>query len=215
MKARRSDWIAGGLLIVAAASSAPAGAAPACPPSRAAVTVEFTFAEPTIDNTLWQPALQQLAGKGHLFGRTQGLYRADLEVSWRARVRRDAACRWVDEVTVTIAMPSRVIYITRERHPGSCPYDSVLAHERKHQAADEAVVSEYRPRLKRAAEEAVAARAATPVSDGDGAAAQARLTAPIDAALKHGFALLAKARAERQAAIDTPAEYNRVRAACG
>ena len=51
--------------------------------------------------------------------------------------------------------------------------------------------------------------------DVDGDTAEARLTAPIAAALKLAFAALAKARAERQAAIDTPAEYHRVRAVCG
>ena len=54
-------------------------------------------------------------------------------------------------------MPRRVIYIVRERHPGSCPYESVLAHERKHQATDEAVLVEHLPRLRRAAEDAAAA----------------------------------------------------------
>jgi hypothetical protein len=38
-----------------------------------------------------------------------------------------------------MTMPRRMIYIVRARHPGSCPDESVLAHERKPQAADEAV----------------------------------------------------------------------------
>jgi len=37
-----------------------------------------------------------------------------------------------------------MIYILRDRHPGSCPYESALAHERKHQAADEAALAEHR-----------------------------------------------------------------------
>jgi hypothetical protein len=80
-------------------------------------------------------------------------------VGWRARVRRGDAggetCGWVDQVMVTITMPRRV-YILRERHPGSCPYESALAHERKHQVADEAVLAEHLPRLRRAAEGAAA-----------------------------------------------------------
>jgi hypothetical protein len=215
MKTAMIHRIAGGLLIAALTLSAvPAGAAPACPPSRPEVTVTLAIAEPSVDNTQPQPALQKLAGKGHLYGRTQGLYRADLEVGWRANVHHDAACRWIEAVTVTINIPARVIYIAHERPPGSCPYESVLAHERKHQAADEAVLAEHRPRIKRAAEEA-ATLPPIAASDGPGKAVDAQLTGPIAAALKQGFAELAKARAERQAEIDTPAEYRRVHAQCG
>jgi hypothetical protein len=206
-----------GLVAVAVTAVAPARAA--CPASNPEVTVELSIAEPVIDNALPQPKLQTLAGQRHHYGRTQGLYQADLEVGWRARIRRSdvggETCRWVDQVTVTMTMPRRMIYIVRDRHPGSCPYESVLAHERKHQATDEAVLSEHRPRLQRAAEEAAAElpHGATPEADGD--TAEARLTAPIAAALKRAFAALAKARAERHAAIDTPAEYRRVHAVCG
>jgi hypothetical protein len=208
-----------GLAGVALATVAPLDAAPACPASKPDVTVELNIAEPVVDNALPQTKLQTLAGHQHHYGRTQGLYRADLEVGWRARIRTSdvagATCRWVDEVTVTVTMPKRTIYIVHDRHPGSCRYESVLAHERKHQATDEAVLSEHRPRLQRVAEEAAAtlARAGTDAAEGD--AVKAKLTAPIAAALKRAFAALAKARAERQAAIDTPAEYRRVRAVCG
>jgi hypothetical protein len=70
------------------------------------------------------------------------------------------------------------------------------------------------PRLQRAAEEAAALpRAGTREAGGE--SAEAKLTAPIAAALKRAFAALAKARAERHAAIDTPAEYRRAHAVCG
>jgi hypothetical protein len=84
-----------------------------------------------------------------------------------------------------------MIYILRDRHPGSCPYESALAHERRHQAADEAALAEHR-------------------------------TAPSASGRRHcreleraRRAALAKARAERHAAIDTPAEYRRAPAVCG
>jgi hypothetical protein len=214
MTTRLGKWITAGVLAAAALSAAPAAAAPVCPPSRPEVTVTLAMAEPVIDNAQPQPALQKMAGKAPAYGRTQGLYRADLEVGWRARVHRDGACRWIDEVTVTIDIPKRVIYIARERQSGSCAYESVLAHERQHQAADEAVLAEHRPRLKRAAEEA-ATLPPIVVPEDAGTAADARLTGRVAAALRQGFAQLAQARADRQAAIDTPAEYHRVHALCG
>jgi hypothetical protein len=207
------------LVAGALAAVAPARAAAACPASTPEVAVELSIAEPVIDNALPQPKLQTLAGQHHNYGRTQGLYQADLEVGWRVRIRRrdmdGETCRWVDQVTVTLTMPKRMIYIVHDRHPGSCPYESVLAHERKHQATDEALLSEYRLRLQRAAEEAAAALPHAATREADGETMEARLTAPIATALKRAFALLAKARAERHAAIDTPAEYRRVHAVCG
>jgi hypothetical protein len=208
-----------GLVAAALAAVAPACAAPICPASKPEVTVELSIAEPVIDNALPQPKLQTLAGHHHRYGRTQGLYRADLEVGWRARFRRSDAdgetCVWVDQLAVTLAIPRRLIYIVRERHPGSCAYESALAHERKHQAADEAVLAEHRARLQRVAEDAAAALLRVETREADAEALKARLTASIAAAVTREFAALAKARTERQAAIDTPAEYRRVRAACG
>jgi hypothetical protein len=209
---QRSKIAVVGAVAVAAAAVVPARAAPACPASNPTVTVELNLVEPVLDNTLPQPKLQQLAGQHHHYGHTLGLYQAQLEVGWRARVRRSEegreACAWVDEILITVAMPKRTIYIIRERRPGSCPYESVLAHERKHQATDEAVLAEYRPRLQRAAEEAAASlpRRGAPAT---------QLTVPLAAAMKRAFAALTEARTERQSAIDTPAEYRRVRAVCG
>lgn len=207
------------LLAAAAASAAPARAL-TCPPSKPDVTVELRVGAPAIDNSLPQPALQKLAGERHHQGRTLGLYRAKLEATWRVAIGRSAqageACRWIDRVTVMLAMPSRVIYIVRQRQPGTCAYESVLAHEREHQAIDEAVLAEYRARVEGAVGEAILALPpAAAVPDAEGAAAQARLTQPVAAALKRVFAALTQARAERQAALDTPQEYRRVRAACG
>jgi hypothetical protein len=110
----------------------------------------------------------------------------------------------------------RMIYIVRERHPGACPYDSVLAHERKHQAADDAVLAEYRPRIARAASRAIAALPPpSPVPLAQGDRAEARLTTAVAHALQRVLDAMNAARAARQRSIDSPGEYRRVRAACG
>jgi hypothetical protein len=67
-------------LAVAAVAPARASVRPASKPE---VTVEFTIAKPVIDNALPQPKLQTLAAQHHEYGRTQGLYQADLKVGWR------------------------------------------------------------------------------------------------------------------------------------
>jgi hypothetical protein len=207
------------LLLAAALPEAPAHAALACPSSTPAIAVTVTAGAPHIDNTLTQPALQQLAGKMHHGGRALGLYRAQLEVQWRTstawRSSGAEACHWIDRVAIEITMLDRVIYIVRARLPGTCPYESLLAHERKHQAVDDAVIAEYRPLLERAAERAAAAVPAAPVPVDQGEAAEARLTAAVETALQSAVKAMQETRAARQAAVDTPAEYRRIRAACG
>ncbi|HEX7966808.1 MAG TPA: hypothetical protein VF502_01210 [Stellaceae bacterium] len=208
------------LVALAVASAPPARAALACPASRPDVVVTPKLADPVIDNTLPQPALQKLAGKAYHGGRTLGLYRAELRAQWPISFgMRDAdgeTCRWIDGVVVEILAPERRIFIVRARPPGTCWYDSVLAHERKHQATDAAVVAEYAPRLEREIARAISALpAGALVPVGQAAAAQRRLVAPVQAAIKHVLDALDAARRARQAAIDTPQEYRRVAAACG
>ncbi len=205
------------IIVLAAAS---AEAAPTCPASRPEVTATPLLADPRIDNSLPQPALQKLAGKPYHGGRTLGLYRAEFKARWRIRfgTRDDdgGSCRWIDGVAVEIVAPERTIYIVHARPPGTCWYDSVLAHERKHQAADEAVLAEYVPRLEREIGRAIAALPATPrVPAGQAGAAQQRLAASVEAAIKQVLRALDGTRRARQAAIDTPREYRRVAAACG
>lgn len=191
-----------------------------CPAARPAVHVRIDAAAPVIDNTLPQPALQKIAGKSYHHGRTLGLYRASIRLRWRTRVgQRDEggeACRWIDSLAIDLIASERTIYIIRGRPPGTCWYDSVLAHERKHQATDDAVLAEFAPRLEQAVAHAIAALPPpAPVPSAAAAKAQRRLMAPVDAAVRQVLEALEAERRARQAAIDTPLEYRRVAAECG
>jgi hypothetical protein len=189
-----------------------------CPASDPAVTVALAIPLPRIDNTLPLPALQKIASHEHA-GRTLGLYQAEIEAHWTIHFSRrrqgEEACRWIESVAVTLAMPSRVIYVIRERQPGTCAYESVLAHERKHQATDDAVIEAYRSRLTAAAADAIRAAPSAPVAPADADAAERRLGTLVSKALQRSFDGLKRERGARQRAVDTPAEYRRVRAACG
>jgi hypothetical protein len=209
-----------GIAALALVAAAPAQAAVSCAPSVAKVAVEMDMPEPVVDNSLAQPALQNLAGSRYHGGRALGLYRMTLTIDWTARlVRSEAngrACLSIDNVTLHIGMPSRRIYIMRERHPGTCLYESVLDHERKHQAVDDEVMAEELPRLQATVEHAIAALPPTwPLPTAEADEAEHRLTAPVAAAVQRGWAELFAARAARQAEIDSPQEYRRVRAVCG
>jgi hypothetical protein len=195
-------------------------AQPTCPTTSADVRIELAVPPPAIDNTLPQPALQSLAGMRHHGGRTLGLYRIELKMSSTAQLAQhqvgDEVCVAVDRVTVRIAMPFRTIYIVQARPPGTCAYDSVLAHERKHQAADDALLAEQVPRLRAEIADALAALPPRhPVPMHKAADALAKLSELIASIVKHSTSALFAARAARQAEVDNTQEYRRVRAACG
>lgn len=219
MSARFAIAVVGGALALAAAGPMSARAAPVCAAPRPAVTVKVNLADPVIDNSLPQPALQKIAGPAYHGGRTLGLYRAEYRASWTTRLGErwsgGETCRWIESVAIEIATPKRTIYVIRERKPGTCYYESVLAHERKHQAADDAVVAAYLPRLEQEVRAAAAAAPSQPAAGRDGTAARRRLLAPVEAAIKRGLAELDEVRRARQSRIDTPQEYRRVGAACG
>jgi hypothetical protein len=204
-------------ILVAASAAA---AQPICSKLTADVRIELDVPRPTIDNTLPQPTLQSLAGMQHHDGRTLGLYRTELKMSSKTHLTqhqvRDEVCVAVDRVTVRISMPLRTIYIIRARQPGSCGYESVLAHERKHQAVDDALLAEEVPRLRVEIADALAAlprRQSVPIHEaGDASAELSELIASI---VKRSTSALFAKRAARQAEVDNPQEYRRVRAACG
>jgi hypothetical protein len=213
-------WLRAAAAVALVALAAAPAEALTCPASHPAVQLSVDVAKPAVDNTLPQPALQRLAGADHHRGRTQGLYRGAIRTRWRTRISEQRSvglvCRWIDEVAIDITVAPRTIYVTRERRPGTCPYDSVLAHERKHQAADDAVIAEFAPRLKQRVARAIAALPPpAPVPPGESAAAGRRLTAAVERAVNDELRALEAARKSRQAAIDTPGEYRRVRAVCG
>src|SRR6266849_2781406 len=174
MTARRSA----SFLAVALAAGALAAPSPAraltCPASRPAVQVSVKAAEPAIDNTLPQPALQKHAGKAYHGGRTLGLYRATIRARWHTRVgQRDGdgeTCRWIDSIAIDIVAPERAIAGLPET---------------------------------------------APVASAEAAAAQQRLMAPVEEAVRRVLDALEAERRARQALIDTPREYRRGGAACG
>jgi hypothetical protein len=108
MTARRSaKFLAVALAAGALATPWPARAL-TCPASRPAVQVSVKAAEPAIDNTLPQAALQKFAGKAYHGGRTLGLYRANIRARWHTRVAQreegGEACRWIEGIAIDIVV---------------------------------------------------------------------------------------------------------------
>jgi hypothetical protein len=217
--ARRRSWLVGAVASGLALLWDPSGAYADCPPSSADVSVNLRLAEPTLDNSLWQPQLQDLAGKEHHGGRTLGLYRMEMRSGFRAsiRSRQDGGwiCLWIEKVALSLTVSPRQIYVVRERAPGTCPYNAVLAHERKHQAVDDELFNQSVPWLRHRIEKAVLNLPhGQPVPASEVAAIQARLNKIMSDTVTSAVADMMAERKLRQSRVDTPGEYQRVGAAC-
>jgi len=201
------------------AFGATARAALTCERSVPTVTVDVKVNEPQIDNTLTQSALQQLAGVAYHRGRAEGLYKAKIAADtavfvWRRGDRGDT-CLWIEQAMVTITTPLRKIYIVRDRHPGTCNYEAVLGHERKHQAVDDALLREHVPLIRAKVEAAIAALPATrPVPLAQADAEERRLVAIVKDSADRAVKAMSSMGQARQANVDSAEEYRRIAAAC-
>ena len=172
---------------------------------------------PTIDNSLTQPQLQLLAEHRHP-GRALGLYHAYVSGRFNARIQmrwdEGEACLWVARIALRIEAADRRIWVIRERHPGTCAYDVVLEHERKHQQVDEEVVAAFVPKLEKALAHRAAALGVVRVSAGEREAIQKRMLTAVNETFQAQMHTLQEERERRQQEVDTPAEYRRIGAAC-
>jgi hypothetical protein len=190
----------------------------ACNAAQPMVTLTKNIPQPKLDYTLTQPQLQAMPTSSGHRGRALGLYRSDVVNEFQSRLVIDRegneACVRVESVELRVSMPTRIIYVVRERRPGTCEHNVVLEHERKHQAVDDAVIAEHVPRLQRLMQAAAQRVSAQRIKPGGEKAAQQRLDNELKAALNQASKAMEQERAARQQAIDTPQEYARVGAAC-
>lgn len=211
-----------GIAAVAAAGIASPAAAQTCEAAKLTVAIVHGMPEPTLDNTLSQPELQALAPPARHGGRTQGLYRARIELGYTAQtritdLRREPAspvCVSLASVEVRVMLRERRIYVAREWKPGTCAYTAILDHERKHQAVDEELVRRYEPRIRQAIESAVAKAGPLAVLAAQREEAQDRLAKAMEAAVAQVFNELSEEQKDRQADVDAGLEYARVTDSC-
>lgn len=172
--------------------------------------------EPGLSTEARVADLHRLMGAPHAAAaRHLGL--TSFRVEWQGEVAAggiagpEGACMVARAVTMTFTQVEHLIRIAREVGTGTCLFAEVEAHERRHVAVN-------REALRIAAEEAREAayqwalraegRGATP----DQAAESLRLD--LRRAIEPVLARLHRAQAQGHAAIDTPAEYRRLAAAC-
>ncbi len=125
------------------------------------------------------------------------------------------ACLHYDSVTVNMII-NPTIYIARENPVGSCSYNAILEHEKKHVEADRIVVNKYAKRIGEALSYALNKYGATfgPFEASRVAAVQTKLQTYIDGIVKAEVDKMNKERMIIQQSIDSLEEYERVRRLC-
>ncbi|SFC15506.1 hypothetical protein [Massilia yuzhufengensis] len=169
-----------------------------------------------IDNSIGYRSLTAMKGGARAGQVVLGLTRTESRVSINVggRLLSDPASGYeciAPHIEVGLVYPPIVVYVSREFAPGSCAYDEVLAHEKRHLAAylDYLPKAEARVRLaleRRFADKPLYARIGH---------AQGLLQREIDRSwMPYIKSEMAKVEA-LQAAIDSPQEYARLGKVCG
>ncbi len=218
----RRDFLrlAAGAIGVSIPAISTSWAAPfACGHADPTIRIDASLPQPVLDNSKPQRAIQALAPDYH-GGRTTGFYfaevTANVEMQFRAAwlSRASTACVIITGVDLRFAMPTRRIYVASEFWPGTCQYGAVLAHERKHESADDRLIREHVPRIQQAIRNAVLNLSPLEVPADQRQAAQARLQKAVQAAFDKTWAAFQAARSEAQRQVDAGLEYARVTASC-
>ena len=150
-----------------------------------------------------------------------GLMKGEVSVAQNIRFYHEtystvrAGCLYIDTVKVDITMKP-TIYIAKNHRKGSCMYNAILEHEKKHVMADRALVAKYRSIIAKALETAVRDAGAShgPYPASKLGAYQNALQKELQNVVHIYSAKLTEERKKKQQNIDTLEEYESVQAKC-
>ena len=123
-------------------------------------------------------------------------------------------CIWVQDLHVLLTLEP-VVFIARELPRGSCRQREMLKHEQKHVALDRQILQQSQKPVADNLRLALQRLGAVgPVSPSLARDVQHDLVAQVNQLINAELQRIEQLRNERQQAIDTPAEYARLDAAC-
>ena len=123
-------------------------------------------------------------------------------------------CYWYTEITVTLHI-SPTIYVANEFPKGTCKHNAILGHEHQHVMIDREIVNKYASQIGKALYEEVNARGVYgPVSVNKRAQLEATLKNRMEKLLTTYSDKMNAERRQRQQALDSLNEYERVNKVC-
>jgi len=154
--------------------------------------------------------------KTHVGGLMNGgiSIKSSVEVATMTYPRSQVTCQWIAKIDLTIAIDP-TIYIAKEHKKGSCKHQAILEHEMKHVYVDREVVKEYAPRIKRHLEQAILKVGIVgPKPERRAAEFHKKILDYMEARLKETTDHMYQDRRQRQQAVDSLEEYQRVSRLC-
>lgn len=207
------------LLVLAAVSACPQKPPPV-------VSLSFTQKPAVFDNSQSVQQLSQVkvdtvvAHKANEVFTTGGITSGKLKAGFRVNFKKminpetGAGCVWADSVDVSVDYDPTV-FIARDYPVGSCRYNAIADHERRHVSTDIITIQEYNEPL-RANIQREAATLGSVYADNETQmkVVQTKMTDKIQDVLSSVMIVAETVRAQRQQQIDTRQEYLRLSKLC-
>ena len=150
--------------------------------------------------------------------RVLGMADTGLEFGWSVRFEwqqwGDGFCFWVRRTELAIRHPSPDIYVAREYRRGSCPYRTILAHERQHMRISREQIDRYLPRLRWVLTSLRIPTAERPIFVTSAEAAKSEVRTLMKELAEPLFQEMRQAMRKAQAKLDSPDSYRRLRKKC-
>lgn len=149
-----------------------------------------------------------------MFGLHSGQIRISAKTRLGTQVYGDGpgalGCMYYDSIEIRINL-SPVIYIVKEFPPGSCAYEAVAEHEKKHARVDRWIANKYAKRIGAAVQDAVnEAGALGPWPKSDMKTVQNRMIGYVRSTVESLELLMTEEQARLQQKVDSMAEYENV-----
>jgi hypothetical protein len=153
--------------------------------------------------------------------RVGGLTEGEVTLSQNVRVlqetfpRLNMGCLYLHSIEAKLHIKP-VVYIAREFPKGSCMYDAILEHEKKHLQVDQEVVAKYRGLIEGDLKKQARSLpfSTGPYESGAIKSAQIKIQNYFQEIVKQYSKRMGEERRARQQAVDTLEEYESVQAQC-
>jgi len=206
-------------------------AAEVCPRVTAPVKVDLVVVsvDPRVDHGLSQAQIQDIGrevgvsggwrkgGSGGRQWRTVGLTRGELglglQIEAEMRERGGRYCVVLHGLTVNVGYRVMDILVPRSYPRGSCQYRAIMSHEREHVRINHDVLREFIGPLR--AQAVRAAEAVNPIPVRGRREARSKPLELLTERLRPVLEEFRVAQRRANAAIDTAAEYDRIKGRCG
>lgn len=149
-------------------------------------------------------------------GLMEGSIRVETDASFMLESSRQTGqtCAWFDAVNLRIKVDPTV-FVAREFPKGSCMHDAIYWHEIKHVNTDRAVVNKYLPEFERVVYDYINQSGVQgPVAESQADQLQERMMDQLTTRINRINKAMEEERHQRQRALDSRSEYDRVMGEC-